>query len=741
LIITQHLNLGLPISRDDIIEIFHVAAQRCRAAIPTTSLSDPAKLHWSLVAFRANRNGNQAAVLRAQRAYPGLQLDTLEEDIGSLTVAVAEHQLQAHRADDTPFRSTRRGEAGGAAFMAKIALWRKHTPRSRFFHIKAQSGAHYTSDDDMASAIRAHWKTVFQAKGKGIKHLHDMDELLNLVPAAVGVCDDPFDMEDIQLSLRRHDSAPGPDGLCYSAWRAAGTTGSSIILNAALAMWNGSPAPDSFRQSLMVFLPKSDAVALAPDELRPLSLCDVDYKVIMGCINHRLAALLPDYVDDRQRGFMKNRLGLDNLLLLEAAAMLAARSGSSAPTLCFLDIAAAFPSILHDYMLAVVRRFLGSHPLGVMIESMYQDTQCSMIIRGSVYVGFQILCGVRQGCPLSGSLFALAFHPIIIHMSNTLHRQAMHIGHDIFAYADDLALVLYDFWRQLQGLANALDTIAAGAGLLISWRKVQLVPLQRSVDLAAFRRRLSATRPAWAQAKIKLQAKYLGILLGPEVTDKMNMQAAFDKYLERCRFIARLGMGWIKAASLHNIFALPVLSYIAQVQGDNGIDEIDLDRAVAILFKGPMYRPPYRYFARLHQLGIRLGLKDIRLECRAAAARASLSLTALAQARRTMTQGSDDDHLRLHPHRTWQERSATAFLGKMHDHLRQAGPATLQPPLLQRKCKLYLAESVPNLNYHDLIKARLTTVLQQNQVECNNVLTMMATYALDTIILATAILS
>jgi hypothetical protein len=105
----------------------------------------------------------------------------------------------------------------------------------------------------------------------------------------------------------------------------------------------------------------------------------------------------------------------------------------------------------------------------------------------------------------------------------------------------------------------------------------------------------------------------LGILLGPEATDKMNMQASFDKYLERCRFIARLGLGWIKAASLRNIFALLVLPYVAQVQGDNDIDEIDLDRAVAILFNGPMYRPPYRYFARLHQLGIRLGFKNIRL--------------------------------------------------------------------------------------------------------------------------------
>jgi hypothetical protein len=94
---------------------------------------------------------------------------------------------------------------------------------------------------------------------------------------------------------------------------------------------------------------------------------------------------------------MRQSLGLDNLLLLEAASMIAARSGASSPTLCFLDIAAAFPSILHDYMIKVVYRFLGTHPIAGMIESMYKDNKCEMVIRGITCEGFSILCGVRQG--------------------------------------------------------------------------------------------------------------------------------------------------------------------------------------------------------------------------------------------------------------------------------------------------------------------------------------------------------
>jgi hypothetical protein len=226
----------------------------------------------------------------------------------------------------------------------------------------------------------------------------------------------------------------------------------------------------------MVFLPKSDSQAVGPHELRPLALCDSDYKIIMGCINYRLAHHIPDYVDDRQRGFIRGRLGLDNLLLLEAAAMLASRSGAAAPALCFLDIAAAFPSLLHDFLKAVLDKFLGHHPLNHMISTMYTGNTCDIVIRGSVLPGFRVLCGVRQGCPLSGSLFALAFHPIIVSLSDSLYRVSMTIGHDIFAYADDLALVLYEFWRLLPALDQALADVAAGRASTLTGRRSSSSP-------------------------------------------------------------------------------------------------------------------------------------------------------------------------------------------------------------------------------------------------------------------------
>jgi hypothetical protein len=207
-------------------------------------------------------------------------------------------------------------------------------------------------------------------------------------------------------------------------------------------------------------------------------------------------------------------------------------------------------------MTIALRNFLGECPIFHMISGMYKDNICYLVIRGEVFKGFNILCGVGQGCPLAGSLFVFNFPPIVVSLSNALHRAAMNLGHGIFAYADDLALVLCEFWRLLPFLHLALAVVASAAGLRINWQSVQLVPLWCSLDLAIMRRRLSATCPSLASAKIAISAKYLGIMVGPGDTDQSKVAAPLGKYIQRCRFIAKIGPGWVCAASCWHPFHL-----------------------------------------------------------------------------------------------------------------------------------------------------------------------------------------
>jgi len=134
--------------------------------------------------------------------------------------------------------------------------------------IRAGSGAVVTDTRSMASLLRGHWAEVFRAQGVDEELLGawihaDVEERraegsLHLV------------LRDIELR-RRHvaqavarsnNSAPGPDGIPYAAWRRMGNVGIDVLFAAAceIASEDGSHLLaqhyGEFNASVLMFLPQ-----------------------------------------------------------------------------------------------------------------------------------------------------------------------------------------------------------------------------------------------------------------------------------------------------------------------------------------------------------------------------------------------------------------------------------------------------------------------------------------------------
>ena len=70
-----------------------------------------------------------------------------------------------------------------------------------------------------------------------------------------------------------------------------------------------------------------------------------------------------------------------------------------------------------------------------------------MRFRGLEYEGPLVVSGVRQGCPLSGLLFAIAVDVLLRKIQRQL-RGSETIG----AFADDIAVVVDNVWKSAPGL-------------------------------------------------------------------------------------------------------------------------------------------------------------------------------------------------------------------------------------------------------------------------------------------------
>ncbi len=74
-----------------------------------------------------------------------------------------------------------------------------------------------------------------------------------------------------------------------------------------MCLWNGGPLSAADHQGATCFIPTSvdESVYVAPDLTRPIALMNVSYKVVATRCNWYLTAILPDFIDDRQKGFMR----------------------------------------------------------------------------------------------------------------------------------------------------------------------------------------------------------------------------------------------------------------------------------------------------------------------------------------------------------------------------------------------------------------------------------------------------
>ena len=167
--------------------------------------------------------------------------------------------------------------------------------------------------------------------------------------------------------------------------------------------------------------------------------------------------------------------------------------------------------------------------------------------------------GVRQGCPLSSTIFVIATDAIIRYVLPRLRPNDC-----LRAYADDIALVLTNIWRNIEGLCAAFQAVADGTALCLNPNKCVILPGWR-YSTRALRLLLREVVPAWGTLQILDAALNLGIGMG-NLGLSLSWRSAARKYEDRLHYVRHLGLGLSAHCLLYNIFAVSTIMYVAQVR-------------------------------------------------------------------------------------------------------------------------------------------------------------------------------
>lgn len=89
--------------------------------------------------------------------------------------------------------------------------------------------------------------------------------------------------------------APGPDGLPSLFYKEYWEVVGEEVISEVLNVLGGGPMPDKWNNTTIVLIPKVRKPENIKD-LRPISLCNVIYKLVSKVIANRLKKILPEVV-------------------------------------------------------------------------------------------------------------------------------------------------------------------------------------------------------------------------------------------------------------------------------------------------------------------------------------------------------------------------------------------------------------------------------------------------------------
>jgi hypothetical protein len=291
----------------------------------------------------------------------------------------------------------------------------------------------------------------------------------------------PFSEQEFKEAIfnMHPDKSPCPDGLNPAFYhRFWDDIGGELFLKASHWL-NSGQLPSSLNETNIVLAPKGDNPETIRD-LRPISLCNVIYKIISKVLANRLRPLISKWISLEQAAFVHSRSIIMRLLLLKSSTICdASQKGKKGEVALKLDISKAFDSVSWSYMQAILEK-LGFCPQWVTWMMMcITSVEYNIIFNGDRIGPITPERGLRQGCPLSPYLYIICAEGLSAVIKNrelrgTLHgthicRSAPSISH--LHFADDSLLFCRATISEAQSLKEILTHYEHASGQAINFRK------------------------------------------------------------------------------------------------------------------------------------------------------------------------------------------------------------------------------------------------------------------------------
>ena len=237
---------------------------------------------------------------------------------------------------------------------------------------------------------------------------------------------------------------PGLDGLRAEFYRTFISEVGPRICEVLNDVFKKGKLSDTQRMGLITLLFKKKGSRADLANWRPISLLNVDYKILTKILANRMRLVLHKII---QTCSVTGQSILDNAHLLRNVQDYVDQKNLGAAFVS-LDQQKAFDRVDWGYLRQVLENFELDPNFRRWVEILYTDINSAVLCNGNISQTFSLTRGVRQGCPLSPLMYILSLEPLgcAIRSDPKIHGIKLPGGTkaNVSMYADDTTSILPD---------------------------------------------------------------------------------------------------------------------------------------------------------------------------------------------------------------------------------------------------------------------------------------------------------